>query len=91
MVYLDKDIIRELTRIAKALENIDMKMTAKNSFNPEETLAYIKDEPLKTRTFTDCDGCEYLYAAFRVDLNDHIYKCLYHNEPINQITNCNLR
>lgn len=86
-----KDIIKELSRIATALENIDMKMTAKNSLNPEDAVVHVDDEPLKTRTFTDCVGCEHLYVSFDPILNKRVYKCVLHNEPINQITNCNLR
>lgn len=85
-----KDIIKELNRIATALENIDMKMTDKNSFKPE-VASYIKDEPLKTRTVTDCVGCEYLFASFDISSNEKHYRCTHHNKPINQITNCNLR
>lgn len=86
-----KNIIKELNRIAIALENIDMKMTAKNSSNPEEAVVYADDKPLKTRTFTDCVGCEHLYVSYDTCLNDRVYMCKHRNEPINQITNCNLR
>ena len=86
-----KDIIKELNRIATALENIDMKMTAKNSFEPEDALTYIKDEPLKARTDTDCYGCKHLFVTHDILSNEKLCRCMYYNEPINEITNCDLR
>lgn len=86
-----KDIIRELSRIAIALENIDMKMTAKNSFDPEDALTYIKDKESKARTFKDCYGCKHLFVTYDILSNEQLCRCMYYNKPINQITNCDLR
>lgn len=85
-----KDIIKELNRIATALENIDMKMNGKNSFKPE-VASYIKDEEPKTRTFKDCEGCEFLCWEVNPCLNEKLYTCSHYCESIEEITNCKMR
>lgn len=85
-----KDIIKELNRIATALENIDMKMKGKNSFEPE-VVSYIKDEEPKTRTFKDCEGCEFLCLNIDPCLNKKTYACSCYGKSIDKISVCRMR
>lgn len=86
-----KDIIKELNRIATALENINMKMTAKNSFDHEDALTYIKDEEPKTRTLKDCEGCDFLCWTVNPCLNEKFCKCSYYDKSIDKISVCMMR
>ena len=86
-----KDIIKELNRIATALENIDMKMTAKNYFDPKDALTYIKAEEPKMRTVKDCEGCEFLCSTVDPCLNERRYICSHYSEYINKISDCRMR
>ena len=85
-----KDIIKELNRIATALENIDMKMNGENSFKPE-VASYIEDEKPKMRTLTDCVGCEFLCSTVDPCLNEKRYICSHYSEYINKISDCRMR
>lgn len=84
------NIIKELNRIATALENIDTKINGKNSFKPE-VASYIKDEEPKTRTLKDCEGCEFLCWTVDPCLNEKFYTCSCYGKSIDKISVCRMR